>query len=308
MRRPTERARAARASVAATSGEQQRLDGGRPSSRRGHGRVTAQRSTAQETRRVRCRRRRPPRRAASASRRRYGERAASEERAGGAACGGAGEQRDGDRPEERDDLLNEGTNDRPTASRARARVGVRERQHNVAWTRAAAAVSRRRPRPRRCLRCAVERSLPPKRRDRAGRAVSAARGSARASAWVACLGPAPLFQSFVALESRKERRPRAGSGGGWGLFALCGGHSVTSQQTTAVSPLSLCRHLDMHTVYPARPRACGRVEEHGASAELSSSRLSCLYIPPFSPGMGLRGAPSEGKGETIRGEPYVATT
>ena len=52
-------------------------------------------------------------------------------------------------------------------------------------------------------------------------------------------------------ESRKERRPRAGSGGGWGLFALCGGHSVTSQQTTAVSPLSLCRHLDIHTVYPA---------------------------------------------------------
>ena len=43
-------------------------------------------------------------------------------------------------------------------------------------------------------------------------------------------------------------------------------------------------------------------------AELSSSRLSCLYIPPFSPGVGLRGAPSEGKGETIRGEPYVATT
>ena len=37
------------------------------------------------------------------------------------------------------------------------------------------------------------------------------------------------------------------------------------------------------------------------NAELSSSRLSCLYIPPFSPGMGLRGAPSEGKGETIRG-------
>ena len=57
-RRPTERARAARASVAATSGEQQRLDGGRPSSRRGHWRVTAQRSTAQETRRVQRRRRR----------------------------------------------------------------------------------------------------------------------------------------------------------------------------------------------------------------------------------------------------------
>ena len=46
----------------------------------------------------------------------------------------------------------------------------------------------------------------------------------------------------------------------------------------------------------------------GWVAELSSSRLSCLYIPPFSPGVGLRGAPSEGKGETIRGEPYVATT
>ena len=42
------------------------------------------------------------------------------------------------------------------------------------------------------------------------------------------------------------------------------------------------------------------------SAELSNSRLSCLYLPPFSPGVGLRGAPSEGKGETIRGEPYVA--
>ena len=54
-RRSTERARAARASVAATSGEQQRVDGRRPSSRRGHGRVTAQRSTAQETRRVQCR-------------------------------------------------------------------------------------------------------------------------------------------------------------------------------------------------------------------------------------------------------------
>ena len=41
------------------------------------------------------------------------------------------------------------------------------------------------------------------------------------------------------------------------------------------------------------------------SAELSNSRLSCLYLPPFSPGVGLRGAPSEGKGETTRGEPYV---
>ena len=51
--------------AAATSGEQQRLDGGRPSSLRGHGRVPAQRSTAQETRRVRCRWRRPPRRAAA---------------------------------------------------------------------------------------------------------------------------------------------------------------------------------------------------------------------------------------------------
>jgi len=48
MRRPTEPGRAARAGVAATSDEQQRLDGGRLSSPRGHGRVTAQRSTAQE--------------------------------------------------------------------------------------------------------------------------------------------------------------------------------------------------------------------------------------------------------------------
>jgi len=58
-------------------------------------------------------------------------------------------------------------------------------------------------------------------------------------------------QSEPESESRKEKRPRAGSGGGWGLFALCGGHSVASQQTSAVSPLSLCRHLDIHTVYPA---------------------------------------------------------
>ena len=43
-----------------------------------------------------------------------------------------------------------------------------------------------------------------------------------------------------------------------------------------------------------------------STAELSSSRLSCLYLPPFSPGVGLRGAPSEGKGEAIWGEPYVA--
>jgi hypothetical protein len=64
-RRPIERARTARVSVAATSGEQRRLDGGRPSSRCSHGRVTAQRSTAQETRRVRCRWRRPPPRAAA---------------------------------------------------------------------------------------------------------------------------------------------------------------------------------------------------------------------------------------------------
>ena len=65
MRRPTERARAARASVAATSGEERRLGGGRPSSRCGHGRVTAQKSTAQETRRDLRKRRRPPRRAAA---------------------------------------------------------------------------------------------------------------------------------------------------------------------------------------------------------------------------------------------------
>ena len=65
MRRPTERARVARASVAAASGEQGRLGGVRPRSRRGHGRVTAQRSTAQETCRVQRRRRRPPRRAAA---------------------------------------------------------------------------------------------------------------------------------------------------------------------------------------------------------------------------------------------------
>ena len=64
-RRLTERARAARVSVAATSGEQQRLDGGRPSSRRGHGSMTAQRSTTQELCRVQRRRRSPPRRAAA---------------------------------------------------------------------------------------------------------------------------------------------------------------------------------------------------------------------------------------------------
>ena len=64
-RRPPEQTRAARASVAATSGEQQQLEGRRPSRHRGHGRVTAQRSTAQNTRRVQRRRRRPPRRAAA---------------------------------------------------------------------------------------------------------------------------------------------------------------------------------------------------------------------------------------------------
>ena len=58
---------------------------------------------------------------------------------------------------------------------------------------------------------------------------------------------------------------------------------------------------------PAAPseRAPGHSDSDEV-AELSNSRLSCLYIPPFSPGVGLRGAPSEGKGETTRGEPYVA--
>ena len=150
-----------------------------------------------------------------ASRCRCGERRRARNARAAPRAAAPGEQRDGDRPEERDDLLSEGTNDRPTASRARARVGVRERQHNAAWTRAAAAVSRRRPRPRRCLRCAVERSLPPKRRDRPGRAVSAARGSARASAWVAYLGPAPLFQSSVAprAEKRGDREREAAAAG-----------------------------------------------------------------------------------------------
>ena len=52
----------------------------------------------------------------------------------------------------------------------------------------------------------------------------------------------------------------------------------------------------------------GAQRRGGDTAELSNSRLSCLYLPPFSPGVGLRGAPSEGKGETTWGEPYVATT
>ena len=43
---------------------------------------------------------------------------------------------------------------------------------------------------------------------------------------------------------------------------------------------------------------CGTVRAHSkleccVSADFSSSRLSCLYITPFSPGVELRGAPSE---------------
>ena len=43
-------------------------------------------------------------------------------------------------------------------------------------------------------------------------------------------------------------------------------------------------------------------------AVVTSSRLSCLYLPPFSPDVRLRGAPSEGKGETMRGRGVGPTT
>ena len=36
--------------------------------------------------------------------------------------------------------------------------------------------------------------------------------------------------------------------------------------------------------------------------KLLHSRRSCLYLPPFSPGVGLRGAPSEDNYCTIGGE------
>ena len=124
-----------------------------------------------------------------------------------------GEQRKGDRPEERDDLSNERMNERPTVSRARARVGVCERQHNAAWTRAAAAVSRRRPRPRRCLHCVVERSLPPNRRDRVGcGCVRRARVSARER--VGCVyWPRPSTLGWAAAAQRKEIGSTRGSRG-----------------------------------------------------------------------------------------------
>ena len=122
-----------------------------------------------------------------------------------------GEQRNGDRPEERDGQPNERMNERPTVSRARARVGVCERQHNAAWTRTAAAVSRRRPRPRRCLHYVVKRSLPPNRRDRVGcDCVRRARVRARASAWVVYLGPGPLLWAGLLRPSEKRSGAREG--------------------------------------------------------------------------------------------------
>ena len=78
--------------------------------------------------------------------------------------------------------------------------------------------------------------------------------------------------------------------------------ATTVARTTGKRQIHLDANADTEEARAAK-RAKRKV-----NAELSSSRLSCLYIPPFSPGVGLRGAPSEGKGETIRGEPYVATT
>jgi hypothetical protein len=118
MRRPTERARAARASVAATSGEQRRLGGGWPSSRCGHGRVTTQRSTAQETRRVQRRRRRPSHRATAECR-----------AVANAAADRAGAS--GDRERRRDERRAAATRRRAAVESSRPRACDRAEEHGA---------------------------------------------------------------------------------------------------------------------------------------------------------------------------------